>query len=112
MAIAATEASAARLLPRADRSLQGAGYGAFEQKARSAKALRAFFVTGTRRADGDQMTTQWRSDHFGVPVLSVGLVTTSGRSPFWPNCGLTLRACWLTSARDISPVGCGMALGW
>src|SRR4051794_22354452 len=57
----------------------------------------------------------WLADaeaYLGVPVLVVGLVGTSGRSPFWPNCGAVLRPDWLTSVRDISPIGCGTALGW
>ncbi|WP_206607592.1 hypothetical protein, partial [Mycobacterium tuberculosis] len=63
-----TASAARRHPPRADLRHRCAGDGAIDDKARNAFALRAFFF-GARR-------------YFGVPVLSVGLVTTSGRSPF------------------------------
>jgi cardiolipin synthase len=46
-----------------------------------------------RGAQAPRVFRRWRAQlaYLGVPVLSVGLVTTSGRSPFWPNCGFTLR---------------------
>src|ERR1043165_4282768 len=49
--------------------------------------------------------------YLGVPVLSVGLVGTSGRSPFLPICGFSSSRVGFTSARVLAPVGCA-AFGW